>query len=316
MNRIISIIICTRNHADSLRETLLAIGKVEVPLGWEVEIVVADNGSTDQTREVVEETLVPNMSVKRVVEPVTGQSRARNLGLSASSGDIIVFTDDDVRPSVCWLAKLCEPLMAGTADGVQGGVFLPPSRRFSWMKRLHFELFASTEFFSPGEVKSMWGANFAFRREALACVPAFDIELGPGALGFADDSLFSIQLREAGNRLIYVPEAAVEHWFDCSRLTMASLRSRAFRDGQSRAYVDYHWEHESADGSKEKLQSAKRAILRHYVKRPWRLMPNSVLNEAEFWLQIGAGYWTQMEVEKHRPRRYAKRGLRLLEQET
>ena len=123
MNRVISVIICTRNHADSLRETLLAIGNVTVPLGWEVEIVVADNGSTDQTREVVEETLIPNMSVKRVVEPVTGQSRARNLGLSASSGDIIVFTDDDVRPSVCWLTKLCEPLIAGTADGVQGRLF-------------------------------------------------------------------------------------------------------------------------------------------------------------------------------------------------
>jgi glycosyltransferase involved in cell wall biosynthesis len=54
MNTVVSIIICTRNRADSLRETLASIGRCDVPADLPAELLVIDNGSTDHAREVAE----------------------------------------------------------------------------------------------------------------------------------------------------------------------------------------------------------------------------------------------------------------------
>ena len=76
-----SIIVCTYNRADSLRETLRAIAHCAVPADSPTELLVIDNRSTDHTRQVVEEAVVPQMTVRYLFEPASGQCRARNLGL-------------------------------------------------------------------------------------------------------------------------------------------------------------------------------------------------------------------------------------------
>jgi hypothetical protein len=87
------------------------------------------------------------------------------------------------------------------------------------------------------------GANMAFSRRVLERVPAFDTELGPGRLGFGDDTLFSQQLLAAGYRLIEAADARVYHHFDPDRLTRASFLSAARKHGRSEAYLDRHWRH-------------------------------------------------------------------------
>ena len=103
MTTSVSIIICTRDHAESLRATLEALGRVFVPERWTVEVLVVDNGSTDPTPAVVREARLSTMTVRYVLESRPGQSRARNAGLAVARGDIILFTDDDVRPARDWL---------------------------------------------------------------------------------------------------------------------------------------------------------------------------------------------------------------------
>jgi hypothetical protein len=83
----------------------------------------------------------------------------------------------------------------------------------------------------------------AFSRRVLAKVPEFDVELGPGALGFADESLFSEQLAAAGYGIVPQPKVAVEHHFDEARLEPKSFRQMARKLGRSHAYVAYHWRH-------------------------------------------------------------------------
>ncbi len=81
----------------SLRPTLESIGRVIVPTGWNVELVVVDNGSTDKTRQVVNERATfPHTDVRYVLEPLPGQCHARNRGLAEAVGQLILFTDDDV----------------------------------------------------------------------------------------------------------------------------------------------------------------------------------------------------------------------------
>jgi len=89
----------------------------------------------------------------------------------------------------------------------------------------------------------MVGANMAFSRSVLEQVPAFDVELGPGALGFGDDTLFSQQLKIPGYRIAAAPDAVVEHHFLADRLQPDQWIQSARKLGKVDAYISHHWEH-------------------------------------------------------------------------
>ena len=91
-----SIVIATYNRAGLLRDTLASLSGLQIDTSWEV--VVVDNNSTDDTREVVE-TAARSFPVQLhyVFEPEQGRSAALNAGFRVAEGEIIVTTDDDVR---------------------------------------------------------------------------------------------------------------------------------------------------------------------------------------------------------------------------
>lgn len=239
---IVSVIICTRNRAEHLGETLRSLSRVQVPAGLDAEFVVVDNASTDGTAAMVAEFSAPNMPLRLVRESRPGQSRARNAGLAATRSDLVLFTDDDLRFPVDWLEVTCRLLRSGAADAIAGGVTLAPHLERPWMEPIHRHWLAATGPDAPGRGHDMVGANMAFRRAVLERVPGFDAALGPGALGFSDDTLFSQQLRAAGFRIV-PSEAAVEHHFQAERLSRASLLDAARKRGETKAYVAHHWEH-------------------------------------------------------------------------
>jgi glycosyltransferase involved in cell wall biosynthesis len=99
MDRFVSVILATRNRAALLAETLDALAKQRWPRD-RFEIVVADNGSTDDTRILVESFAraddTPVVRYLFVAEP--GKSHAVNAALRFARGDVLAFTDDDVLP--------------------------------------------------------------------------------------------------------------------------------------------------------------------------------------------------------------------------
>jgi glycosyltransferase involved in cell wall biosynthesis len=240
----ISIIICTRNRAASLAKTLAAIGKVSLPASSECELLVVDNASSDDTEAVANAARLENsMPVRYLREPHGGQASARNTGLAAATGDLIVFTDDDVIPSHDWLVRLCAPILEGAADAVVGGVRLAPHLLRPWMTAFHRAWLASSDALDPRNPSRMVGANMAFSRAVLETVTAFDPELGPGAIGFGDDTLFSMQLRAAGYRIAAAFDAEVEHHFDEQRLLRTQWLESARKMGRADAYLAHHWDH-------------------------------------------------------------------------
>src|SRR5262245_4534356 len=98
----VSIVICTYDRCALLDRMLESLRALVVPPGVTWEVVVVNNGSDDDTTAVLARhaALLP---LERVFEPALGLSRARNAGVAASSGDLLLFTDDDVRVSPTWM---------------------------------------------------------------------------------------------------------------------------------------------------------------------------------------------------------------------
>lgn len=304
----LSIIICTQNRGASLAKTLRAFDRVYIPPGWSPELIVVDNASTDDTASVVK-GVRSKFTIHYLYEPKKGQSNARNAGLAAATGEVILFTDDDVIPSENWLEQMTTCLHSRECDGVVGSIRLSEHLLRGWMQQVHKVWLAAPDGLPTGSPELI-GANMGFHRTVLDRVPAFDPELGPGALGFADDTLFSKQLCAAGFRLRFVPDASVVHHPEPSRLLRREWLTGARKRGQTLAYLLHHWHHGNIPHPQFRLRflSIKLRIRRSLN----RLSPM----DAEGCPAWEMSYVTEAErcrhfqVERKRPRNYDKHGLR------
>ena len=241
----VSIIICTRNRGNDLRQTLETIGTLDVPADLPTEVLVVDNGSTDHTSEVVRNAKLPVMDLRYVYAPRKGKGNAYNAGMAQAKGGIFLFTDDDVRPPKNWIEQMTAPILRNRAHAVLGAIKMASHLERDWMTPFHRSWFTTDGLLKDGPNLHLIGANMSFARTVLERIPRFDVELGPGGLGFREDSLFTQQLHIGGYSITVAPNSVVEHHFDASRLEFKQLKERMAREGQSLAYVAYHWEHVS-----------------------------------------------------------------------
>jgi glycosyltransferase involved in cell wall biosynthesis len=205
--------------------------------------VVVDNASVDHTAEVVRRTKFAEIESRMYTEPELGVSHARNTALRRAKGDILLFTDDDVQCPRNWIEGMTAPLRSGEADAVAGGVKLAPHLQRSWMNDQNTSILAQTCNVHPDAPQRMIGANMAFSRHVLEKIPSFDTDLGPGRLGLGEESLFSMQLLQAGFRLESRFDIVVEHHCDPHRLSRSAIRSSWKKVGRQKGYIDYHWRH-------------------------------------------------------------------------
>jgi glycosyltransferase involved in cell wall biosynthesis len=98
----LSVVIATKDRQDYVDGVLAALRAQDGAPPFEV--VVADNGSTDSTRSVVERHARDDLAVAYVFEPEPNRGKARNRGAAAARGDYLVFCDDDVALPAGWLA--------------------------------------------------------------------------------------------------------------------------------------------------------------------------------------------------------------------
>lgn len=303
-----SILIVTRNRAADLALTLEAMKGIRVPDGFTSELLVIDNGSSDETHTVVRDSKISGLEVRYIFEGKPGLSQGRNRGLAEAKGDILLFTDDDVRPPAGWLAGMCEPIIQDRADAVAGGVRIAPSLMRPWMTPMHRSWLASSEWLDSDSPQNMVGANMAFSKKVLQRVPSFDVELGAGALGSGEESLFGSQLIAADYRIAGRLDLCMEHHFQASRLKRESWLGAAAVLGRSHAYRGHHWEHWGLRFGKARFLVASCKLA------AWRLR-NSLKIQAEGCAvdELNLVYQQaliQYHVEIHMsPRKYERQGL-------
>jgi glycosyltransferase involved in cell wall biosynthesis len=102
----ISVCICTYNRSQSLARTL---DSLSIPTGdaASTEVLIVDNNCTDGTAQVVE-SFRNKLPILRVLETLQGLAHARNRAVAEFRGDLLLFTDDDVRLEAGWLAAYLE----------------------------------------------------------------------------------------------------------------------------------------------------------------------------------------------------------------
>jgi cellulose synthase/poly-beta-1,6-N-acetylglucosamine synthase-like glycosyltransferase len=215
---------------------------MDIPETLEVELIVMDNGSTDATADVIRCHASERMRMVHLFEARKGKAHACNSALKLAQGDILLWTDDDVRVPRSWLVEMTGPLREGRAEGVSGRIRMAAHLERKWMRRTHYFRLADNRFRTREDL-SMVGANMAFARSVLERVPQFEPELGPGRAGQRDDTLFSHQMLRAGFRICQT-ECEVEHFFEESRLLREAWLRHGEASGRSSALVRFHWEHQ------------------------------------------------------------------------
>ena len=114
---VVSVLIATRNRAESLKDTLASLSR---QTRQPDEVIVVDNGSSDHTKEIAT-GFRDTLNVTYVYEAVKGIPNARNSGIREARGDIIAFIDDDCVAEEDWLKNIEIPFIRDPNIGVVGG---------------------------------------------------------------------------------------------------------------------------------------------------------------------------------------------------
>lgn len=229
---ICSIIVCTYQRAESLRETLQALKGLRLPQGRELEVIVVDNNSSDHTRAVVEAFRAEWPELRYEFEPAQGLSHARNHGINAARGEVLLFTDDDVLPERDWLEQTLQGLDHYQADACGGFIApiweAPPP---AWLTERFYGFLAvrtDREDDYPIDSPSLapFGANMAFRRAVFDKVGLFDTERGRKGkvLASGEDGEMFERILAAGLKAVFLGKSRVRHKVEAFRMTKAYIR--------------------------------------------------------------------------------------------
>jgi glycosyltransferase involved in cell wall biosynthesis len=293
---LISVCVCTHNRAKHLRETLDSLLAV-LPSEDDIEILVVDNASTDDTPDVVGAAAVRDRRIRHLFEPYPGVARARNTALRLARGSIIVCIDDDVRPQGGWLEALTKPIKAGTADAVAGRIVLAADVTQPWMTKF-FRVRLAESLSNRDQHAPLISANMALSAEVARAV-RFDEELGPGQLGMSDDVLFDYHVQAAQFRVVPADDAVVFHALGAERLERGAMLALARANGRSDAYVWRHWLHTDLGWLRLRLTLASAQWLRLRLGR--RISPISEdLYEATYRIE----FIRRLRLERRRRARY------------
>lgn len=239
----ISVIICTRNRAESLRVTLDCLARADRN-GLRCEVVVVDNGSTDATPDVTRGA-PRDLSIRYLCEPVVGKSHGLNRALrDAPLGEIIAVLDDDMSPQPGWFQGVKAICSRWPDKGFFTGhsyVIWPDSEIPDWCKHPDLQGWAYSVMgvAREGPVKDgRWfsGNHFWFFSRVLADGRRFEGAEEPLETHIEMcEPQFMLRLVEEGLGGIKGPDAVCGHRVQRELLDFDRLTRRAQRVGRGNA---------------------------------------------------------------------------------
>jgi glycosyltransferase involved in cell wall biosynthesis len=246
------VIIPTRNRAALLKGALLSTLDQSYPSDA-YEIIVVDNASTDQTRQVTENIAESNdVAIRYILEDNIGLHHARNCGALHARTDFILYGEDDIVAEKDWIERIYVAYQKDPRAGAVGGKIIgrwmstPPTWIFAFGSEQNLGALGlidlGEDFFPLANRQYVYGGNFAIRRSLLLDVGGFNPDgVLDAQLMYRGDGEIGLQkkLRRNGHEIFYTGKAVVHHVIDADRLTLDYFYRRYYREGFSRAYSRY-----------------------------------------------------------------------------
>lgn len=250
---LISVIIPTRNRSNLLAPALESLTRQTLnPDAFEV--LVVDNGSTDDTKATAQEFTVRINNFRYLYEPKPGLHSGRHRGMLDAKGDILVFADDDIEALPTWLSSISEAFSDHDVVMVGGNnlpMFLTPPP--SWLMKIwqrknrrglkSLPALSIIEFPSSQKEISpflIWGCNFSIRKEVLLAAGGFHPDGMPKELiRFRGDgeTHVSRHIAKTGLKCVFHQGATIYHKVTPERMTCSYFFQRGFNQGVSDSYT-------------------------------------------------------------------------------
>ncbi len=209
--RFYSIIVPSYNRQEEIRELIESFTRLDFP-PQRYELIIADDGSTDQTEALVREYQDRlDLDLKFFRQENRGPGAARNMGMEKARGDFFIFVDSDCTAAPQWLSAIDQALSEEQADAFGG----PDSYRDDFPPLLKAINYSMTSFITTGGIrghkKKRLGKyyprsfNMGLSREVYQKIGGF------GSLRHGQDIEFSHRIIRSGAKVILIPEAVVYH---------------------------------------------------------------------------------------------------------
>jgi glucosyl-dolichyl phosphate glucuronosyltransferase len=251
---LLSVIIPTRDRAPYLASTLESLTRQTYPMNL-FEVLVVDNGSTDNTKEICDSYINRIKNLHYYYDEKPGLHVGRHLGMRMAKSDILVYADDDIEAFPTWLEGIAEAFQDENVVLV-GGKILPKFETDppDWILKMWkpdsngnrilgylsiLDLGDTTKAINPYHV---FGCNFSIRKKIL-------LEAG----GFHPDAMPQEMIEYRGDgethvsryvsvkdyKTLYNQKASVYHFVSSSRMNEDYFYRRAYNQGISQSFADY-----------------------------------------------------------------------------
>ncbi|HGY55688.1 MAG TPA: glycosyltransferase [Caldithrix abyssi] len=229
-----SVIIPSYNRADELSELFDSVRQLNFPKD-SFEVIVADDGSTDETPKFIEETQAKNeFTLRYFTQQKKGPGAARNLGMENAKGDFFIFIDSDVILPPDWLKNIEEAVNREQADAFGG----PDTYLKSFPPLLKAINYTMTSFITTGGLRGKKGKmlakyyprsfNMGLSRELWQKIGGFHPRY------YGEDIEFSHRIINAGARVIFIESAFLYHK---RRTNLRKFFTQVYRMGSARIFL-------------------------------------------------------------------------------
>jgi glycosyltransferase involved in cell wall biosynthesis len=230
----LDLIIPTYRRAHLLNECLKSVFLATRPKGLNITVIVVDNNSGDNTREVVQPFLErPELPCRYIFVGRPGKSAALNEALAQTNGELVGFVDDDEQLDPAWFEVAYREFSAIAQIDFIGGPFVPNWERAApdWLPvaypgAIGIVLRPARTTFSHEFRGMLMGGNAVIRRTTLERVLPYPEQLGKigNKIRSGEDEVIYHRLLGIGARGIVVPDLIIHHWIPAERMTKSYFR--------------------------------------------------------------------------------------------
>lgn len=247
----VSIILCCFNSATRISETLRHIAQQKVPgvIPWEVLLI--NNGSTDNTTQIAlsewEHHNDVTASFKIVDQPMPGLTYARIKGVEEALYDYVIFCDDDNWLSQDYIINALSIITTDKTIGALGGQsilvsdFQPPD----WFVKNQANFALGKQSMKEGDITNdrgwVWGAGAIYRKDALTncfSTPNLLSDRTGNKLSSGGDVEICFKLVSLGYKIFYSNTLVLKHYMPQERFDLNKFWKLAFANGQGSVYLD------------------------------------------------------------------------------